>query len=91
MIVLMRNKDKKMLGCDSCFNTRSGCHEFGEANYVRLVQEKFPNHFYLGEETATEKELERLRSGLKDSEWTWIVDPIDGTLNFVSDHVLSRA
>ena len=48
------------------------------------MQERFPNHFYLGEETASEKELERLRSGLKDSEWTWIVDPIDGTLNFVS-------
>lgn len=57
---------------------------------MRLVQEKFPNHFYLGEETATGKELERLRSGVENSEWTWIVDPIDGTLNFVSYHVLSR-
>lgn len=64
--------------------TRIGWNNSSKANYVRLVQEKFPNHFYLGEETATEKELDRLRSGLKDSEWTWIVDPIDGTLNFVS-------
>ncbi|XP_024359739.1 inositol monophosphatase 3 isoform X2 [Physcomitrium patens] len=53
------------------------------------VQEKFPNHFYLGEETFTDQEFERLRSGLKDSEWTWIVDPIDGTLNFVAGMPLS--
>lgn len=48
------------------------------------LQKNFPRHFYLGEETATKKELDRLRSGPNDSEWTWIVDPIDGTLNFVS-------
>lgn len=88
MIVLMRNKDKKMFGCDFCFNIRSGCYEFGEVNYVRLVQEKFLNYFYLGEEIVIEKEFERFRSGLKDFEWIWIVDFIDGIFNFVSDYVL---
>jgi hypothetical protein len=88
---LMRTEDRELLGLVPCFNINSGWQEFGEVNYVRLVQEKFPNHFYLGEETATEKELERLRSGLKDNEWTWIVDPIDGTLNFVSYQMQSCA
>jgi len=53
------------------------------------VKKNFPRHFYLGEETATKKELDRLRSGPNDSEWTWIVDPIDGTLNFVAGMPLS--
>ncbi|CAM6046078.1 unnamed protein product [Sphagnum compactum] len=53
------------------------------------VQAKFPHHFYLGEETATEQELERLKNGVNEADWTWIVDPIDGTLNFVAGMPLS--
>lgn len=87
----MRTEGRDLLGFVPFFVIRSGWENFGEFNYVNLVQEKFPHHFYLGEETATEKELERLKSGLKDSEWTWIVDPIDGTLNFVSNHMESCA
>lgn len=84
------NQRQRVAPC-SLLHTGNGGKGFGETNCVRSVQEKFPDHFYLGEETATEKELERLRSGLKDSEWTWIVDPIDGTLNFVSYYMQSCA
>ncbi|GAQ78513.1 inositol monophosphatase [Klebsormidium nitens] len=53
------------------------------------VQESFPDHSILGEETSTSEELERLDATLADSDWTWIVDPIDGTLNFVGGLPLS--
>lgn len=53
-----------------------------EALIHSRVQAAFPLHKLLGEETATEDDLSRLDSP-KEGEWTWIVDPIDGTLNFV--------
>ena len=40
------------------------------------VQERFPNHSFLGEETATTTKL-------SSDKVTWIVDPVDGTANFV--------
>lgn len=50
----------------------------------------FPNHDFLGEEdVAPGKEASaaaldaRLSSGTSSSPWLWIVDPIDGTTNFV--------
>jgi hypothetical protein len=55
----------------------------GVVDSFSTFQAKFPHHFYLGEETATEQELERLKNGVNEADWTWIVDPIDGTLNFV--------
>jgi fructose-1,6-bisphosphatase/inositol monophosphatase family enzyme len=48
-----------------------------------FLQESFPDHAILGEETSTNEELGRVDSALAESDWTWIVDPIDGTLNFV--------
>lgn len=51
----------------------------------RLVLTYFPDHSFLGEEgvkpgpEASAKALEEMR----DEEYLWIVDPIDGTTNFV--------
>ncbi|RIX60463.1 inositol monophosphatase [Paenibacillus nanensis] len=51
----------------------------------KLVATHFPDHSFLGEEgvepgpEASAKALEEAR----DSEYLWIVDPIDGTTNFV--------
>jgi hypothetical protein len=50
---------------------------------ICFLQESFPDHAILGEETSTTEELERVDAALAESDWTWIVDPIDGTLNFV--------
>ncbi|NOU93497.1 inositol monophosphatase [Paenibacillus sp. LMG 31456] len=50
-----------------------------------LIQTHFPNHSILGEEgvepgpAASSKALE----AVKDAEYLWIVDPLDGTTNFV--------
>jgi myo-inositol-1(or 4)-monophosphatase len=48
-------------------------HEVDERIAVRLV-EAFPDHGLLSEERDTVA---------PDTEWTWIVDPIDGTSNFI--------
>ncbi len=41
---------------------------------ISKIKEKYPNHSIISEET---------KSNLKDSEYTWIIDPLDGTTNFV--------
>ena len=40
-----------------------------------VIRESFPNHFILSEETG---EI------IMDSEYKWIIDPIDGTVNFAN-------
>ena len=40
---------------------------------TRMLLERFPGHAILGEEGT---------AGKAESEWQWIVDPIDGTVNF---------
>ena len=44
-----------------------------EAAVVALIRQEFPDHNFLGEEDTYDK---------TDSEYTWIIDPLDGTNNF---------
>lgn len=44
---------------------------------VATLQESYPNHSYLGEEFGF------LQGRGADAEWCWIIDPLDGTHNFV--------
>jgi histidinol-phosphatase len=46
-----------------------------EAALRAMVAERHPSHRFVGEEAGV--------SGPADSDWTWIVDPVDGTSNFV--------
>src|SRR5215207_7430830 len=46
-----------------------------EAAVRALVHERFPDHCFFGEEAGL--------SGDPHSSWRWIVDPVDGTSNFV--------
>ncbi len=41
----------------------------------RRIEERFPNHGIIGEEYGNVRE---------DSEWVWVLDPIDGTKSFIS-------
>ena len=45
-----------------------------EATIVDTIQKAFPDHGVLGEEFGTRNE---------DSEYTWVIDPLDGTLNYL--------
>ena len=46
-----------------------------EKKIMDLISKKYPDHNFITEESGAIK---------KDSEYTWIIDPIDGTTNFVS-------
>lgn len=46
-----------------------------EALIMQIIQEEFPNHFILSEEMGEVK---------MDSDYKWIIDPIDGTINFAN-------
>ena len=51
-----------------------------EDNIKGIVNKEFPSDSFIGEEEASAgKEVE-----LTDN-WTWVIDPIDGTTNFVHD------
>uniref|UniRef100_A0A1B6MNZ2 Inositol-1-monophosphatase n=1 Tax=Graphocephala atropunctata TaxID=36148 RepID=A0A1B6MNZ2_9HEMI len=49
-----------------------------EEKFKREISAKFPDHKFIGEETTDDGE----KMQLTDSP-TWVIDPIDGTMNFV--------
>ncbi|UNU72892.1 inositol monophosphatase [Moraxella nasovis] len=50
---------------------------YAEELAISLLKESYPNHSYLGEEFG-------LQEGKGyDAEWCWVIDPLDGTKNFV--------
>lgn len=77
----IRKFDKKYSSSDLVTEVDKGA----EALIRRLLMAHFPNHAILGEEgvapgpEASKQALEHM----KDSEYLWIVDPIDGTTNFI--------
>jgi myo-inositol-1(or 4)-monophosphatase len=46
-----------------------------EAAIIEVLRETYPKHAILAEETG--------HSGPEDSEYQWIIDPLDGTTNFI--------
>ena len=49
--------------------------EAAEAEIIRQLQRAYPDHAILGEETGL--------VGNEDAEYRWIIDPLDGTTNFL--------
>ena len=47
-----------------------------EASIIQTLLEAYPGHGILAEESGSEH-------GAKDSEFVWIIDPLDGTTNFI--------
>jgi myo-inositol-1(or 4)-monophosphatase len=45
-----------------------------EKAIIDIIQEKYPNHSFFSEEAGAIK---------KESEYTWVIDPLDGTTNFI--------
>ena len=57
-----------------------------EALIVAGIKKKYPDHFILAEETAYKEymgQMDRYKF-LKEKEWVWIIDPLDGTNNFLN-------
>lgn len=50
---------------------------YSEELIIALLQESYPNHSFLGEEFG-------LQEGKgHDGDWCWVIDPLDGTHNFI--------
>ena len=57
-----------------------------EAIIVSGIKKMYPDHFILAEETAYKEymgQMDRYKF-LKEKEWVWIIDPLDGTNNFLN-------
>lgn len=50
--------------------------EYAEQEIIKVIHESYPDHAILGEESGKSE-----KTG--SSEYTWIIDPIDGTTNFM--------
>jgi fructose-1,6-bisphosphatase/inositol monophosphatase family enzyme len=48
---------------------------------IREIQKKYPGHYFIGEEEIEPAELE-INERNKNSDYVWIMDPIDGTKPF---------
>ncbi|EPS58689.1 hypothetical protein M569_16124, partial [Genlisea aurea] len=65
---------------DLVTETDKACEEL----IFNLLQERYPDHKFIGEETTAANGASELTD-----DPTWIVDPLDGTTNFVHGQVLS--
>ncbi|MGE5893448.1 MAG: inositol monophosphatase family protein, partial [bacterium] len=48
--------------------------QWSESVIIKTIQEKFPSHSFLAEETLKQAEAGAYR---------WIIDPLDGTTNYI--------
>ena len=57
-----------------------------EKMIVDGIKKIYPDHFILAEESAFKEYLGEMSSYqfLKEKEWVWIIDPLDGTNNFLN-------
>jgi myo-inositol-1(or 4)-monophosphatase len=59
------------------------CQEVAEAS----ILEQFPEHGFLGEESTTHASRDTLHAS-RNPEYVWVVDPIDGTVNFSHGYII---
>jgi myo-inositol-1(or 4)-monophosphatase len=60
--------------------------DFASQDRIRQVlREAFPDHGFLGEECSGTDPSAGLPPRLRDQEYCWVVDPLDGTMNYVHD------
>lgn len=53
----------------------SDIDEQAEQEIIRALRRAYPDHAFLGEESG--------REGPEDAEYVWVIDPLDGTTNFI--------
>jgi myo-inositol-1(or 4)-monophosphatase len=79
-IASLKITNKKAQGIASSADTES------EKIIIDGIKKKYPEHFILAEESAYKEymgEMDRYKF-LKEKEWVWIIDPLDGTNNFLN-------
>lgn len=69
------NKNLKISNKQGINNLVTEADHAAEKAIMDTIREQFPNHFILSEETGEHR---------MDSEYKWIIDPIDGTVNYAN-------
>jgi myo-inositol-1(or 4)-monophosphatase len=69
------NSDFKITNKEGINNLVTEADHAAEKAIIEVIQHQFPDHFILSEETGEIK---------TQSEYKWIIDPIDGTVNFAN-------
>jgi myo-inositol-1(or 4)-monophosphatase len=54
-----------------------------EAAIIEIVQKAYPDHAILGEESGEMRGASDTGAGPAQAEYRWIIDPLDGTTNFI--------
>ena len=67
------NNDFKISHKEGVNNLVTEADHASEAAIISVIKKNFPDHQVLAEETG---------GHLRDSNYKWIIDPIDGTVNF---------
>lgn len=67
------NTNFKITNKEGINNPVTEADHAAEKAIIAVIQSKFPDHFILSEEAG---------KIIQDSEYKWIIDPIDGTINF---------
>jgi myo-inositol-1(or 4)-monophosphatase len=67
------NKEFKITNKEGINNPVTEADHASEAAIISVIKKNFPDHQVLAEETGAH---------MKDSSYKWIIDPIDGTINF---------
>ena len=59
-------------------------------NLIReMIREKYPDHLFFGEESVygdSPEEEEAEINAFTEDDFVWVVDPIDGTVNYIRDY-----
>ena len=87
---LLLNKQKKISTLAITNKKAQGIASSADIESEKLIvdgiKKKYPDHFILAEETAYAEymgQMDRYKF-LKEKEWVWIIDPLDGTNNFLN-------
>ena len=67
------NTDFKISQKEGINNPVTEADHASEAAIIKIIKKNFPDHQVLAEETGEH---------IRDSNYKWIIDPIDGTINF---------
>jgi len=80
----LSNRDKKVMEKSSATDLVTETDKATEKLLVGGLSAKFPGHKFIGEEDVAENKSNNVGDVTDDP--TWIIDPIDGTTNFVHGH-----
>ncbi len=69
------NRDFKITNKDGINNPVTEADHASEKAIMEVIRAQFPGHYILSEEAGEMKQ---------SSDYKWIIDPIDGTINFAN-------